>query len=72
MKLHYPRLGESVALFAMSFVISESVIGFNYAVSAGFKVYGGIVSDYSSKTLRDGLGHVTSGISCAIQGRFFK
>lgn len=72
MKLRYPSLGEGVALFAKSSVIGKTVIGSNCAIGAGVQVYGGIVSDGSSLSLRDGLGQVTSDISWCVKDRFFK
>ena len=72
MKIRYPSLGEGVALFANSTVLGKAVIGSNCAIGAGVQVYGGIVSDGSSLSLRDGLGQVTSDISWSVKDRFFK
>ena len=71
LKLKYPILEESVALFPNSSVISNAKLGYNSAVGTGVTLYGRTLKNNTAISLRNNQETITK-MTWQIKERFFK
>lgn len=71
LKLRYPEIGEGVALFANSTLLSDSKIGDNCAIGAGVQLYSEAIKPDTSVSLRNQAGIVQTQMTWSVKERYF-